>query len=176
MSEKKYRELVADIRKMDRDIRNKKKALQEYLKQRGIEIKINKISQSYWSDEKLYKLFGYMYDEEIFEVLGHSYFVLKDDEADKLARERMRDNAWTFNAEFIAKYCRDGVTVEQIKAVQNNLCVTTNELIMVLIEDEDKFINDTLTAKGRGFFLSDYDGNETKIQIGNEYFYIYQMD
>jgi len=45
-----------------------------------------------------------------------------------------------------------------------------------IIEDMDSFVQDAISADGRGNFLSSYDGDEQEIKIDGEYFYSYRAN
>ncbi len=45
-----------------------------------------------------------------------------------------------------------------------------------MIEDEDEFVSQAISADGRGHFLNTYDGNENEQTIEGTTFYIYRMN
>lgn len=76
---------------------------------------------------------------------------------------------WSFNPNFLARHCKD-IDAEDIKHIQSNdKCEGNNALLRKLITDYDHFINDAISADGRGHFLSGYDGDEH--ESGNYYIY-----
>jgi len=116
---------------------------------------------------------------ESFEAEGCEYLVLKDDEADELARDSILESLWAFNADFIASHSKaslDDHAIQALKELQASLCESANAIVKSLIEDLDHFVDDAIKSDGRAHFLNTYDGDEHEIQVGNEWFYIYRID
>lgn len=119
--------------------------------------------------------------ESTFEVIGNAYMVLTDEEADAEARERIEEDLWAFNADFILEHTafyRDSSDKEDkeftsvLKQLQGNIAESANPIVKALIEDLDEFIEDAIDADGRGQFISWYDGRE--YEEGD--FFIYRID
>ena len=59
--------------------------------------------------------------------------------------------------------------------MQGKLCESANGLVTALIEDMDEFIEDAVSADGRGTFLSSYNSEEVEVVVDGEYFYAYRI-
>ncbi len=101
------------------------------------------------------------YDECTFDVGSREYLVMTDDEADEKAAEQIKDSAWAFNSSFLASYCD---LPEEVFTAMQGKCEGANDAITKLIERSeggmDGFIEEAISADGRGHFLNTYDGNE----------------
>jgi hypothetical protein len=115
------------------------------------------------------------YGDNTFKAEGDEYLVLTDCEADELARERIKESLWAFNAEFISSHTKHGFDDAQLSAIremQGRLCESANSIIEALIVDLNHFISDAISSDGRGHFISLYDGDEN--EVGE--FYIYRTN
>ena len=112
-------------------------------------------------------------DHCLFEVGSREYLVLTDEEADKRAADYIKDSLWAFNSSFLASYC--DMPEEMFKAVQDK-CEGANDGILQCVERADGgldgFVEEAISADGRGHFLNTYDGNED--EEGD--YYIYRMN
>ncbi len=112
-------------------------------------------------------------DDESFELGSKEYLVLTDNEADERAADYIKDSLWAFNASFLAGYC--DMPEEMFKALQDK-CEDANEAFLTCIERADGglagFIEEAISADGRGHFMSSYDGEEN--EAGE--FYIYRVN
>lgn len=140
---------------------NKLETLAEFL-----EVGTDEIAESNYYDD------GFSYGDE-------EYLVLTDEEADKKAREEIRESLWAFNTEFIlehsviSNYSNVTEIINALNKVQSELCESVNEFVYALIvENFDEFVEDAVISDGRGHFISRYDGNENEL---NDY-YIYRVD
>src|SRR5262245_39617551 len=91
---------------------------------------------------------------------------------DRAARRAVIDSLWAFNTSFIvgflarhhraARHAFGSPDVERaIKKVQESLCEDAGPLIRVLIGPHlTAFVEEAISADGRGHFLSQYDGEE----------------
>ena len=118
------------------------------------------------------------YGLKIFSNGGEEYAIGSDEEADKAINQYMQDSVWTFRPEFIASHTKAGATNGIIKAITalQESCEDCNEDLKSLIENLDNFIEDAVSADGRGMFLSPYDSEEQEIKIDGEYFYAYRLN
>ena len=119
------------------------------------------------------------YGMKVFSYGHEEWAVGTDEEADKAVKENIKSSLWAFNAEFIIDHSKVQYSSELekcLKEIQLKLCEDCNDLVECLIEDLDEFINDAVSADGRGRFLSTYDSNEEEITIGNETFYAYRIN
>lgn len=118
------------------------------------------------------------YGLKIFSNGGEEYAIGSDEEADEAINQYMQDSVWTFRPEFIASHTKAGATNGMIKAITalQESCEDCNEDLKSLIENLDNFIEDAVSADGRGMFLSPYDNEEQEIKIDGEYFYAYRLN
>lgn len=104
------------------------------------------------------------------------YMVLTDDEANEKCAEYIKDSLWAFNADFIISHSKlPWEAKEMVESFQREKCEGANDTIEAMIEDIDEFIEDAISADGRGHFLNTYDGNENEETVNGETFYIYRM-
>lgn len=122
----------------------RKRVLAQYLS-----VDVEDIEESGWDDRQF--------------SLGRSeYLVLTDDEADEKAEEYIEDSVWAFNAWFLAD--ETGLP-EKAFAALSELCEDANEPILDMIKQTcgvERFVEDAISADGRGHFLSNYDGEESE--------------
>jgi hypothetical protein len=123
------------------------------------------------------------HDKNLFECGMESYLVLDDDEADKYVQERILEDLWAFNTEFIIAHSRIEVDEQNeesitraLKKMQEKLCEDAQPIIRALLKDEEEFVSDAVEADGRGHFLSGYDGEENEVTHEDETFYIYRQN
>ena len=100
--------------------------------------------------------------------------VLTDDEADEMAKERILDMAWAFNSRFLSDHSKADAEVFEILAEAYNGGEGANDVVLSLIEDTDKFVQDAISAYGRGQFLASHDHCENEEVINGTTYYIYQ--
>ena len=101
------------------------------------------------------------------------FLVLNDDEAEKKAKEYIKDSAWSFNPSFLASHSK---VDEDVFKCLSEKCESSNEAVLSLIDDFDDFVEDAIASDGRGHFISSYDGDERIEEIeGTEYF-IYRIN
>lgn len=103
------------------------------------------------------------------------YDVHNEDSRMVATREYIEENAWAFNAWFIADHASEGVTTDVIEILQEK-CEGANDAILQLIEGGsglDEFVEDAVNLDGCGHFLSGYDGEEHEIEVDGEVYYIY---
>jgi len=119
------------------------------------------------------------YGLKVFSAYGLEYAVGTDEEAQEACKENIKQSLWAFNASFILSHSKTGYNPELekcLKEMQGKLCEGANSLVEALIEDMDSFIEDAISADGRGHFLSSYDGNENEIDIDDETYYAYRLN
>lgn len=91
---------------------------------------------------------------------GHEYAVGTDKQADKAAREYVRETLWAFRTSFLARFVPEGVGEDILSIVQEK-CESSNEAIARLVGDKlGDLIDEAIQSDGRGHLLSPYDGNE----------------
>jgi hypothetical protein len=119
------------------------------------------------------------YGLKVFSAYGLEYAIGTDEQAQEAASEYIKQTLWAFNASFIIDHSKIAYSNELekcIKEMQGKLCEGCNGLVEALIEDMDEFIEDAISADGRGHFLSSYDGNEEEVTIDGETFYAYRLN
>ena len=105
------------------------------------------------------------YDHCLFDnVGGEEFLILTDAEADERCKTRVLESAWAFNLNFLHAHIRrkvrlDGKAGEAFEKMCGELCESANGLVLALIEDRDRFVDDAISADGRGHFLAGYDGS-----------------
>ena len=117
------------------------------------------------------------YGMEVFSVGSKRYAVGTDSEADEACKEYIKDSAWAFRSSFICECCNlPQELAEALEAMQSQKCEGANDAILALIEKTDGgldgFVEDAISADGRGHFLSSYDGGENE----KDGFFIYRID
>ena len=117
------------------------------------------------------------YGLEVFSIGRKEYAVGTDTEADEACKEYIKDSAWAFRSSFICDYCNlPQELAEALEAMQSKKCEGANDSILALIDKTDGgldgFVEEAVSADGRGHFLSSYDGNENE-ESG---FFIYRMN
>jgi hypothetical protein len=102
------------------------------------------------------------YGDNNFDAEGGEYMVLTDDEADDRAKEYIKDSLWAFNASFLSDFT--GLPIVVFEALQPQ-CESANDAIEQIIEQGDgldDFVEQAISADGRGHFMSSYDGEENE--------------
>ena len=105
-------------------------------------------------------------DNYVQVVDGFEYLMLTDEEADQVAQEYIENSLWAFNAEFILEICgldSSSNIIRSLRKMQEDSCEGCNDFICALVEGTcgiDEFVNQAISADGRGHFLSSYDGEE----------------
>lgn len=130
--------------------------------------------------EELNRIGGVINSPTQFELGNGSrqYYIATDSEANDVLREKIRDEVWAFNSDFILSQC--GLPLELagcIKGFQEKEGEGANDALLALVEkcgDLDKFVRDAVALDGRGHFLSSYDGRESEIDFEGETYYIYK--
>ena len=105
-------------------------------------------------------------DNYVQVVDGFEYLMLTDEEADQVAQEYIENSLWAFNAEFILEICgldSSSNIIRSLRKMQEDSCEGCNDFICALVDGTcgiDAFVNQAISADGRGHFLSSYDGEE----------------
>ena len=104
---------------------------------------------------------------------GEEYLVLTDEEADEACSDNIYQSVWAFNAGFIIDHSNLPYdAADMITGFQESKCEDANDTILALITDFDEFVEDAISADGRGHFLSGYDGDE--VEAGK--YFIYRLN
>ena len=103
------------------------------------------------------------YGLTVLEVGNNEYAIGTEDEANKASHEYIENSVWAFTANFLASMTE--MPYEIFETLQPQ-CESSNEPILACIERTcgiDEFVEEAISADGRGHFLSGYDGFETDI-------------
>ena len=82
---------------------------------------------------------------------------------------------WAFNPSFLASHAKDGVEEDVFKSL-SELCESSNDAVLSLIDDFDDFVGDAISSDGRGHFISQYDGEESIEEINGTEYFIYRTN
>ena len=138
------------------------KALADYL-----ECKMGHLSKETYSH----------YGLEVFSNGREQYAVGTDSEADEACFENIKESVWAFCSIFICSYCDlPQELADAIESMQKEKCESANDAILALIEKTQGglqgFVDEAISADGRGHFLSSYDGDEIELNG----FYAYRIN
>lgn len=112
------------------------------------------------------------YDESLFSLGSQDYLVYTDEEADEAVKDYIRESVWAFNAWFIVDHTDlPNEAIEMVQGFQEK-AEGANDTILALIKDFDEFVEDAISADGRGHFLSHYNGHEEE----TENYYIFRTN
>lgn len=111
------------------------------------------------------------WDDCVFDTGDAQYLVLTDDEADARLRAEIRDSVWCFNPDFIAEHssacsANRKAFAKFFEIAQEKLCEDANALLLEIIDDFDKFVDDAKAIDGRAHFLFQWDSKEIKLGDG----------
>ena len=104
---------------------------------------------------------------------GTEYIVYTDEEADQVALDYIKDTLWAFNASWLASYT--GLHEAVFEALSEGY-ENSNEAIMALINNAgsmDEFVQESIDADGRGYFVANYDWEEIELENG---YYAYRVN
>ena len=136
--------------------------------------KEKKLTFEQWAVKHLYEI-----DEIDGDNEKDNYIVLTDDEANEKAKEYILDSVWAFNADFIIDHAsaldHSPASYKIVEAIREQY-ESGNDAMLKLIDNDDEFIEDAISADGRGHFLNTYDGNENEETVCGQTFYIYRMN
>ena len=113
------------------------------------------------------------YDENNFDTDYGEYLVVTDDEAYEECKECIEQSLWVFNSWFLSNHSE--VSEEVFKKL-SELYEDSNDAIKSLIIDFDEFVENAISADGRGHFMNSYDGNEYEEKVGDTWYYIYRTN
>ena len=100
------------------------------------------------------------YDDSTFYHGNAEYLLLTDSQADKIAKDYIKESIWAFSPWFVASHT--DLDEEIIKHLQEK-CEDANDVLLNSIKDVDAFISDAIGIDGRGHFMATYDGYEQQI-------------
>lgn len=118
------------------------------------------------------------FNDRQFDSGPGEWLVGTDEEADEFVREYIEDSLWAFMPAFLAS--TTGLDQSVFDAfVKADLCEGANKAIASLIKSTcgiDRFVEQAVSADGRGHFLSSYDGEEREVKVGETYLYFYRVN
>jgi hypothetical protein len=113
------------------------------------------------------------YGLPVYSLGRQEYAIGNDAEADSAVAGYVRDSIWAFNASFLASFT--GLPEEMFAGMQGK-CEGANDAFLTCVERTeggfDAFVEEAVSADGRGHFLSGYDGEENE----EGEFYIYRTN
>ena len=107
------------------------------------------------------------------------WVIMDEDTADKQAREYILDSVWAFNMDFLSSHLKIETSPRIKKSLTllcETLCEDANDILLALIKDEDRFVQEAIALDGRAHFMSAYDGKEVEICVGGKWFLAYRMN
>ena len=116
------------------------------------------------------------HDSQTLEVWSREYMVLTEHERYEKTKEYIRETLWAFSPSFLSK--ETGLPKEVFSALSEK-CESGNDAILALIEKTcglDAFVEAAVEADGYGHFLASYDGEEGKVTVEGEDYFIYRIN
>jgi hypothetical protein len=109
------------------------------------------------------------YGLPLFSLGSQQYAIaLMDDDATDATVENIKESLWAFTSSFIVSECGLPYDLSEVfAAYQENRCESANDAILSLIEKTctlKTFVDDAISADGRGHFLGGYDGEEIEFK------------
>jgi hypothetical protein len=111
-----------------------------------------------------------IWGDELFEADGDEYLVLTDEEADERVKDYITESVWAFTPSFLSNHIPVHLQ-DKCEHLQDK-CEVANDAILNAIIDFDDFVEDAVSADGRGHFLATYDGDE----VEEDGYYIYRTN
>ncbi len=97
------------------------------------------------------------HDDHYYTYGNEEYMVLTDAEAQDKVFEYIKETAWAFTPSFLS--CHSMIDEKVFEKLQES-CETSNDAILTLIKDFNRFVEDAVYTDGRGHFLASYDHEE----------------
>jgi hypothetical protein len=116
------------------------------------------------------------HDPQTLKVWDREYMVLNEHERYKNAKEYIKETLWAFRPSFLAK--ETGLPEKVFHALTEQ-CESGNDAILALVEKTcglDAFVKAAVEADGYGHFLAFYDGEEEKVTVEGEDYFIYRIN
>jgi hypothetical protein len=126
-------------------------------------------------DIEKYDMFGL----KVFSNGCEEWIVGTDEEANEACTDYIKQSLWAFNAAFILSHSKVKFSEKLekcLKQMQEKLCEDCNDLMEALVQDMDAFVQDAISADGRGHFLSSYDSEEVEVVIDGVYYFAYRQN
>ena len=109
-------------------------------------------------------------------MVWREYMVLNEHERYKNAKEYIQETLWAFIPSFLAE--ETGLPKEVFRALSEKY-ESGNDAILALVEKTcglDAFVKAAVEADGYGHFLAFYDGEEEKVAVEGEDYFIYRTN
>ena len=109
-------------------------------------------------------------------MVWREYMVLNEHERYKNAKEYIQETLWAFIPSFLAE--ETGLPEEVFRALSEKY-ESGNDAILALVEKTcglDAFVKAAVEADGYGHFLAFYDGEEEKVTVEGEDYFIYRTN
>jgi len=109
-------------------------------------------------------------------MVWREYMVLNEHERGEKVKEDIRETLWAFIPSFLAE--ETGLPEEVFRALSEK-CESGNDAILALVEKTcglDAFVKAAVEADGYGHFLASYDGEEEKVTVEGEDYFIYRIN
>ena len=116
------------------------------------------------------------HDPQTLKVWGREYMVLSEQERNEKVKEYIQETLWAFIPSFLAE--ETGLPKEVFRALSEKY-ESGNDAILALVEKTcglDAFVKAAVEADGYGHFLAFYDGEEEKVTVEGEDYFIYRTN
>ena len=110
---------------------------------------------------------------ESFHYGDKEYLVLTEDEAEEKATDYIKESVWAFNSSFLSSHT--GIDEDVFKLLSEK-CESSNDAILSMIKDFDRFVGDAISSDGRGHFIASYDHYEHIEEINGDEYFIYRTN
>lgn len=105
-----------------------------------------------------------------------NYLILDDDEANAACQDHIEQVFWAFHPSFLSSATNvDESVFKSLVGMEED----ANGGVRAIIVDSCgiyRFVESAILAKGRGSFLSGFDGREHEVSAGSEIYYLYQQN
>ena len=116
------------------------------------------------------------HDPQTLKVWDREYMVLSEQERNEKVKEYIQETLWAFIPSFLAE--ETGLPKEVFRALSEKY-ESGNDAILALVEKTcglDAFVKAAVEADGYGHFLAFYDGEEEKVTVEGEDYFIYRIN
>ena len=116
------------------------------------------------------------HDPQTLKVWDREYMVLSEQERNEKVKEYIQETLWAFIPSFLAE--ETGLPKEVFRALSEKY-ESGNDAILALVEKTcglDAFAKAAVEADGYGHFLAFYDGEEEKVTVEGEDYFIYRTN
>lgn len=115
--------------------------------------------------------------QSIYTTSEGDYRVLNDAEADMAAFDSIYESVQYFNASFLAEYCELPESVfTSIQKDERNADEAILSLIKRMPDGMQGFVDEAISADGRGHFIAQYDFDENEETVEGVTYFIYRVN